>query len=383
MSLKLFSVKTKTLLLLYILSNQSFAQNTQCAFTEVLQIEAQSGMRIREKPDATAKAIGGVPYKFKIEACAETFGKATFEGIEGNWRLVRYKNTIGYMWDGLSVLVSSYKPQVTQQKFTVESQPQTAQDDYRITEASASSTAVSQAPTIVSSQQTSTKPNTSPFTEVKLITESYPYCRDITAIDRTLYYYAVMVEDEYYVIKPIDLTIELRKNSPKNKLHFDIKPSEGDGSLFIIGLPTPFKNWKKIRNNDYVLTQYNRKLTPGVRLELYASEPGNSLGNIKIMAAGTVKSYNHDCPVVENYKLLVELMLNEKEVFDVSKQISHPGACGVPDLFWFGDLNQDGYTDFILVGEYPKYTAFTLFFSQPDNPQRFKKVSEWVVEDCD
>ncbi|WP_409771699.1 hypothetical protein [Thermaurantimonas sp.] len=353
-----------------------------CEFTEVLQIEAQSGMRIREKPDATAKAIGGVPYKFKIEACAETFGKASFEGIEGNWRLVRYKNTTGYMWDGLTVLVSSFKPQAANQKITIENQPQTARDEYRITEASASTTTVSQTQK-VTANQTNTRTTVSPFSEVKLITESYPYCRDITAIDRTLYYYAVMAEDEYYQIKPIDLTIELRKNSPKNKLHFDIKPSEGDGSLFIIGLPSPFKNWKKIRNNDYVLTQYNRKLTPGVRLELYASEPGNSLGNIKIMAAGTVKSYNNDCPVVENYKLLVEMVVNEKEVIEVSNQISQPGACGVPDLFWFGDLNQDGYTDFILVGEYPKYTAFTLFFSQPDNPQRFKKVSEWVVEDCD
>lgn len=382
MFVKLFSVKTKTLLLLYILSNVLFAQNSTCEFTEVLQIEAQSGMRIREKPDASARAIGGVPYKFKIEACAESFGKATFEGIEGNWRLVRYKNTTGYMWDGYTVLISTSKSQSAEQKLSVKALPQTAHEDHRITEASASSPLLPQSTTIAA-PQTNSKPVASPFSDVKLITESYPYCRDITAIDRTLYYYAVMAEDEYYVIKPIDLTIELRKNSPKNKLHFDIKPSEGDGSLFIIGLPSPFKNWKKIRNNDFVLTQYNRKLTPGVRLELYASEPGNSLGNIKLMAAGTVKSYNNDCPVVENYKLWVELMLNEKEVFDVSSQIAQPGACGVPDLFWFGDLNQDGYTDFILVGEYPKYTAFTLFFSQPDSPQRYKKVSEWLVEDCD
>lgn len=382
MSVKLFSLKTKTLLPLYLLVHISIAQNSVCEFTEILQIEAQSGMRIREKPDASAKAIGGVPYKFKIEACAETFGKATFEGIEGNWRLVRYKNTIGYMWDGWTVLVSSLKSQTTEQKLTVETLPQTARDDFRITEVSASSATVSQPPE-VTAHPSNPKPLNHPFSDVKLITESYPYCRDITAIDRTLYYYAVIAEDEYYVIKPVDLTIELRKNSPKNKLHFDIKPSEGDGSIFIIGLPAPYKNWKKIRNNDYVLTQYNRKLTPGVRLELYAVEPGNSFGNIKLMAAGTVKSYNNDCPVVENYKLFVEMMLYEKVVYDVSNQISQPGACGVPDLFWFGDLNQDGYTDFILVGEYPKYTAFTLFFSQPDNPQRYKKVSEWVVEDCD
>lgn len=360
--------KAKTILLLYVLSYMSLAQGNTCDFTDVLQVEAPSGMRIRERPELTARPIAGVPYKAKVDACTETFGKATIEGVNGSWRLVRFKNAVGYMWDGFTVLLSSMPNETAGRDVQVEPLPQTASADDRI------------AP--VKPEKPASR-SVSPFSEVTLITESYPYCRDITAIDRSLFYYSVYLEDDYYDIRPVELSIELRKSNVRNAMHFDIKPSEGDGSLFIIGLPVPFKNWKKIKNNDFILTQVNRTLTPGVRLDLYPSEPGRSLGNIRLMAAGTVKSYVNDCPVIENYSLLVEMMLEGRVAFDISDQITHVGKCGVPDLYWFGDLNQDGYTDFILVGEYPKYTGFTLFFSQPDNVQRYKKVSEWVVEDCD
>ncbi len=368
MTFKSVLLKKTFLLTLYIVFNISIAQSQSCNFTEVLQIEAQSGMRIREQPDLNSKPIAGVPYKAVIEACQETFGSARIEGIDGHWRFVRFKNKSGYMWDGYAVVVSSQSTKSISVVSQIQHSPQTATADDLLEE-------------IVS-----TKPPGKadwPFSEVRLITESYPYCRDITTIDRSLFYYSVYLEDDYYVIRPAELSIELKKNSPKNVLHFNIKPAEGDGSLFIIGLKVPVKNWKKIRNNDFLLTQLNRTLTPGIRLDLYPYEPGDSYGNIKLIASGTVKSYQSDCPVVENYSLMVEMMLDKKEFFDLTDQLIHRGKCGVPDIFWFGDLNQDGYTDLILVGEYPEYTAFTLFMSQPESALKYKKMSEWIVEDCD
>lgn len=356
------------LIFLYILANISIAQSAPCTFTEVLQIEARSGMRLREKPDPNSRPIGGVPFKAKVDACVESFGSERIEGIDGNWRFVKFNNKVGYMWDGYAVVISTVSTEATGiLKSKVDQLPQTASIDYSLEE-------VSHPPAKLKSEL--------PFADVRLITESYPYCRDIKAIDRGLYYYAVHLEDDYYIFRPVELSIELRNNSPKNALHFNIRPSEGDGSLFIIGLKTPFRSWKKIRNNDFLLTQMNRKLTPGVRLELYATEPGSSFGNVKLMAYGTVKSYDDDCPVIENYGLTVEMMLERKVLFDLSDQLTYRGSCGVPDIYWFGDLNQDGYTDLILVGEYSDYTAFTLFFSQPESAQKYKKMAEWIVEDC-
>lgn len=381
----LYCFKSLSISLMLSIHNPILGQSPDCNFEVTLQVEAHSGMRIREKPDVQAKVVGSAPYKSHVLACREKFGQTTVEGINGFWRYVSFKNFKGYMWDGYTVpiLVKEFlsEPNISDN----ETKALKALEDSKIE----AENQHGQQKSVEQSEQ-GKKPNvkassgkSSIFQDVKFLTESYPYCEDVTKIDRTYYYYGIYLEDDYYQIRPIDLSIELRKDSPRGKMFFDIKPSNGDGTLFIIGLPEVFRDWKKIKNNDFILTQINRALTPGVRLELYPYQPGESLGNIRLMTSGTVSTYVNDCPVVQNYRLQVELNLDVKEVFDITNQIQYFGKCGVPDIYWFGDLNQDGYTDFILVSEYPGFSVFTLFFSQPNERERFKKVAEWRVEDCE
>lgn len=378
-------LKFQWILYLLLLELPLFGQAHDCDFEVILQIEAPSGMRIREKPDVYSKVVGSAPFKSHVLACKEKFGQTSLEGINGFWRYVSYKNYKGYMWDGFTVPIRISESLSVSQISKTEIQPPAASEDTVITAKNNdinSQIEVQKTDPIKNTVLPAKDRKSSIFQDVKFLTESYPYCDDVTKIDRSYYYYGIYLEDDFYQIKPIDLSIVLRKDSPRGRMFFDIKPSNGDGTLFIIGLPEIFHNWRKIKNNDFILTHANRTLTPGVRFVLYPYEPGESLGNIKLMASGTVATYNNECPIVQNYRLQVELNLEVLEVFDITDQIKYFGSCGVPDLYWFGDLNQDGYTDFILVGEYPGYTAFTLFFSQPNERLRFKKVAEWRVEDC-
>ncbi|RCX03297.1 hypothetical protein [Schleiferia thermophila] len=381
----IYRFKCLSISLMFSIHYPILGQRPDCDFEVTLQVEALSGMRIREKPDVQAKIVGSAPYKSHVQACKEKFGQTTVEGINGFWRYVSFKNFKGYMWDGYTVPILVRESLSGSNISENETKALKALEDSKIEAENQHGHQKS----VVQTEQ-GKKPNlqtssgkSSIFQDVKFLTESYPYCEDVTKIDRTYYYYGIYLEDDYYHIRPIDLSIELRKDNPRGKMFFDIKPSNGDGTLFIIGLPEVFRDWKKIKNNDFILTQINRTLTPGVRLELYPYQPGESLGNIRLMTSGTVSTYVNDCPVVQNYRLQVELNVDVKEIFDITNQIQYFGKCGVPDIYWFGDLNQDGYTDFILVSEYPGFSVFTLFFSQPNEREKFKKVAEWQVEDCD
>ena len=64
------------------------------------EVNAKSGLRMREKPDAASKIIDTVPYNEEIQILQESDKKDVFENITSNWVLIRYGNKEGWSFNG-------------------------------------------------------------------------------------------------------------------------------------------------------------------------------------------------------------------------------------------------------------------------------------------
>ena len=167
-------------------------------------------------------------------------------------------------------------------------------------------------------------------------------------------------------------------------MEFDIKPDQGEGSLFMFGLDKPEFNFPKITSNEPFFSQNPRRLMPGMRLSLYPNTPNvASLGTVFISALGNVISIG-ECPEIDNYKLIARTVNEITIEQNILDELSTLGRCGVPDIYWFGDLNKDGYTDLILVSVHKNASTFTLLLSDMSRNDKFLvKSAEWTVKDCE
>ena len=89
------------LLLITLAPTLLFSQYTEnCIPDNLYQISTASGMKIRKGPGTHNEVVAYVPSKDYVLVCDELSTPATFEGKNGNWRRVRYKNSYGYLFDG-------------------------------------------------------------------------------------------------------------------------------------------------------------------------------------------------------------------------------------------------------------------------------------------
>ena len=354
-----------------------------CSSKMTCRIVASSGMRMRATPSLKSKVVTSVPKDSLVRACTDKFGSMRYEDINGFWRKVSYKNKVGFMFDGFLEIVEIDSPPVVK----VIPTPSTLADSLH--NASTDSLIASHTINTTTKGEIINPVNTAAEKEISynLLTEAYNYCGDVQSIDPGLLWYGIYPKDEKengnsYRIKSVEVNVLLSKQKLGKGLEFDIQTTEDERSIFLIGLNSPLAAAKgaEIYDNSEILRFNNRKVYPGQQWRL--TQEGEA--GIFLSATGSVETAG-PCPDLENYKLVLK---GEKYFLpveqDITKELVVNGQCGMPEIYWYGDLNGDSVPEIIFVSVYDEKNQFTLFVSDPklDNVL-VRKETEWIISNCD
>tara|TARA_R110002096_G_scaffold21043_7_gene68738 strand:- start:92382 stop:93548 length:1167 start_codon:yes stop_codon:yes gene_type:complete len=385
--------KTFALILIFILGIEAQAQ-TACTNTMTCKVVAPSGMRMRSEASLKSKVVVNVPKDSVLSACTDKFAPMSYENINGYWRKVKYKGSEGYMFDGFLEVISINKSD----KITYEdikrrmdslsalpdslSQLQVVKTDGTAVETLDSLAKIDS--TEIDSLLNKNPEVTSKKMDYTLLTEAYNYCGDVQKIDPGMVWYGIYPKDdetEFYRIKRVELEVLLSRDKIGKGLEFDIQTNQEERSVFLLGFPTIQKELVEalISDNSEVLRFNSRKVFPGQEWQIAEfSQP-----NITLSATGSVVSAG-PCPELSNYKLLLK---GEKYslpvVQDITEELDQNGQCGMPEIYWYGDLNGDKIPEIIFVSVYEDRNQFTLFISDPtlDNVL-LRKGAEWIITNC-
>lgn len=326
------------------------AQETQvCNYKLIARVTAPSGLSFREKPELDAKLLATVPFKERVLTCSQTEGKLTVGEVQGFWRPVQYEGQKGYMFDGyLAIEEKEEKGENSSKKILAENQKPIAPHPYF-----------------------------SGADKVSLLIEAYNYCGDVEAINAGLLWYGVYPEKEedgegLFRIKPVELVIKLSTSKMSQKMEFDISTESDERSLFLIGLNRSLK-YPQITIDDHSesLRMLGNRILPGQSTALG--------GGISLAATGSVESTG-DCPELKNYRLLAKLGNAEQNLLN---EIGENGACGMPELYWYGDLSGDGLPEIIFVSVYKTRNVFTLLKSKPNEADKvLEKAASFEIVNC-
>ncbi len=352
-------------LLSILITGFSLMLNAQINCKQALncKIIAPSGMRMRAEPSLKAKVVTYVPFDSTLTACQETFGAMEYEKIRGYWRKVQYQGKLGYMFDGFMEIQNLVK------------------EETQVASTNADSTDARPSETTVEEKES---PPARKETTYSLLTETYNYCGDVKGIDPGLIWYGIFPRDEenngmYYRVKEVEVNVMLSKQKVGNRLEFDILTDEEERSIFLLGLnqPLPLKE-NNLEDVSDELRRRDRKIFPGQQWQL-TKEPTN----MKLSATGSVESAG-PCPDLKNYKLT----LSGTKYFlpvtqDLTQELKENGQCGMPEIYWYGDLTGDEVPEIIFVSVYEDRNRFTLFVSDPtlDNALVVQKA-QWTIDKC-
>ncbi len=340
-----------------------FSEAQQCDFSLECQIIAPSGMRMRAAPNLKGDVVTYVPFDSALVACTETFGAMTYEKIEGSWRKVNYKGFEGYMFDGFL--------EITGRKQVAAANDSTASSEVEATKP---------APT---AQSRTLEKMTTKASNYSLMTETYNYCGDVSSLDPGMLWYAILPKAERgglnYRIKKVEVDVVLSKQKVGKGLEFDIITQDEERSIFLFGLNRPMDiNSIQIEDQSDRYRYGGRKVYPGQQMALTSGKNA-----ISLVATGSVEG-SGPCPALSEYKL----MLKGKKYFldvnqDITKALVNNGQCGMPEVYWYGDLTGDDVPEIIFVSVYEEKNQFTLFVSNPNRDDiLLEKSAEWIVEKC-
>ena len=382
------------LFLILFFSTEAFAQPSGCENTMTCKVIAPSGMRMRSEASLKSKVVAYVPKDSIVGACTDKFAAMTYENINGYWRKVEYKGSIGYMFDGfLEVLSIAQVNKITYEdvKRRMDSLNINPDSVIQIAESMPeqsklenldSVALIDSAEAIIT--ETITPIIETPKSDYTILTEAYNYCGDVQKIDPGMVWYGIFPKDddsEFYRIKNVELEVLLSKQKIGKGLEFDIQTNQEERSVFLLGFNTVQKNIKDalITDNSELLRFNSRKVFPGQQWQI--GEFGEP--EITLSATGSVAT-SGPCPELSNYKLILK---GEKYSLpveqDITKELIENGQCGMPEIYWYGDLNGDKIPEIIFVSVYEKRNQFTLFISDPtlDNVL-LRKEAEWVITNC-
>lgn len=348
------------LLLVFCLISTSLKAQT-CTYSLKGKIIAPSGMRIRSQPNLKASVVTYIPFDSALVACADNFGAMTYEKIEGFWRKVQYKTFEGYMFDGFMEL--------------------TGQTSVSNADLETDSTLQTSGGTIANPTKTTISTKASAYS---FMTETYNYCGDVSGLDPGLLWYAILPKPEKgggenYRIKRVEVDVVLSKQKVGKGLEFDIITQDEERSIFLFGVNRPLDvSSINIEDQSDRYRYGGRKIYPGQQVALTEGKDPISLA-----ASGTVEG-SGPCPALKEYKLILQ---GKKYYLDVKQNLTEEllenGQCGMPELYWYGDLTGDDVPEVIFVSVYKEKNTFTLFVSNPNKDNiLLEKASEWVVEKC-
>lgn len=357
--------------LLLLLPFLSFGQSPDCDLNTTYQVIAPSGLRMRAEPKLTAKPVVSVPKDSLVNGCMEAIGELEVEEIVGHWRYVEYKGKKGYMFDGFLQTLPPPPPVVAP---VPEEQLATDEAPTSPPAPAVTKPAVPQRTSGSASKQ-----------KIQLATEVLNFCGDIAQLDPGLLWYGMYFNEETqrYVLRPIQMELVVSKYKLGNKMEFDIRTGNDESAAFLVGSNQKLSTGEIVDLSQDFWQFSPRMLFPGQRIEIYPSIPGKGPDNLKIQALGSILSAG-DCPEIADYKIIIT---GKKGVVEytqnLSEQMNSLDRCAIPEIYWFGDLNQDNKPDLILVTQGENQSEFTLFLSvTEEGPVLLQKSSTWTVEKC-
>ncbi|GAB5557973.1 MAG: hypothetical protein SchgKO_21860 [Schleiferiaceae bacterium] len=380
------------------------AQDASCPTNQMFKITAKNGMKMRGGPGTKNEVVGFVPSKAIVLVCPTPQKAQTIEGIEGNWKKVKYMNLEGYMFDGF---MESYYPATDVELLNDirAAEPDTGKSDLwfkivirrshyeqpRPAEGLAKDT-VKGTPVITGGipepKGTAPEPegpaDVLPM-DIQFLTESYNYCGDISSLDPGKIWYGYYLDASgTFTRKIVDLQIIKSKYSLGTNMEFDIKTDSEDASYFLIGVDKKLPEGWTMTFPDAFFVDNSRQLFPGMQIELYGQQQGLSATNVQLYATGNVTEVTN-CPVISKYRMIAQTEKSAGPVSqDLAQLVTELGECGIPDIYWFGDISGDGIPEVILVGTYPEKNVFTLLSSDtPKATSLYRVAGTWTVENCE
>jgi hypothetical protein len=363
-----------------------------CSNPQPYSVEASSGLKMRSAPGIGNQVVKYIPKDSIVLVCSELGPEATIEKITGNWRMVTYKGASGYLFDGFLKPVfedvldhqnDSLNQPLSKQEDPL-SQPLSKQED-----SSAVASRQVQENEIEKSKSQNQKPAVEKQSPLKyhLLTETYNYCGNIAEVDPGLIWYAIFREGETSYLKRREVMVLKSKYALTKNLEFDIRTEDDENAgLFLIG----FKQYIALDTTNPIVVHENlscdlpRKLFPGMQKTLFGKIPGIHKENVLLYATGHVKDVGI-CPEMAGYSLKISSeKFGQPIMQELNPLIRDMGMCGMPELFWFGDLNGDGYPEMLFVTQRPEANQFILLTSDHiDNDKLYRRAAVWTIYNCD
>ncbi len=429
----LFFVMSKKIIFLVLLVGftKMHAQQTLCEPSLLFQVVAESGVKMRAAPHPTAVVVAGLPVKSELLVCKELDVAATFENINGHWRRVKYKEKYGYIFDGFlkpstnspvasfklgqllvinkilaqdmskldSVLTYLTLVAKTKGYENIIGPPLPDIDSLFTNDVPRKVVTVTEAPEIaevaVEPQKPAAEPEVAPTPEpakevvktpaleFKFITEAYNYCGDINELDPGKLWYAVYRKGNQFYMTRVDLLIIRSKYRLGSTMEFDLKADREVQPSFLISTSKLMDTaWTVNQEIDFFI-DHPKALYPGQMVELYGHDPIPAKENVTLFATGNVMSVGL-CPEIIDYKIKVTGEMHDNLLTqDLTPLFQDLGKCGIPEIFWFGDLNGDLYPELIFVSTSDNGLAFTFFASDTqDEKVLYRKADQWFNKNC-
>jgi len=326
-----------TITIAIFLFEVGFPQEIDCNMMAYqIQIISRSGGELKVSPDNSSKTLIKVPYWSVVNGCLNYRRKDTINGTYGYWERVKYNGIEGFMFDGSFIRIDTSYAKL--KKF-------------------------------------------------RIMSEGF-LCAPVN-FDPRLNWYGIYKTHDGDSLEKVEIDIRKLNQSDDDHSGLDdgtivIKTniSKTRRSLLLIGSEQELKEGF-VRFGE--LSEFH-SLYPGQTCDVGITEKNgraiNFLNGLKLNAIGTVEDIQF-CPVLVNYRLRLTDIRNNYKTQDITDDFKIKGECGMPELFWYGDLDGDRRPDLIFTAGSTTTCQITLFLSCiADNDNFVKKADQWDSYNC-
>ncbi len=221
---------------------------------------------------------------------------------------------------------------------------------------------------------------------MQIATEAFNYCGEIGQIDPSMNWYGIFPDEVRggYYLKRVRLEILLSQTKLGSGMEFDIRNNRDAVSHFMFGINRAVDTTKAYQLNVDRFLVSSAQLFPGQQIMTYAYNNRPSAANVYLSATGRVVEVGA-CPVIEDYALKINTQgPRDQIVQDITPLFSTLGECGMPDIYWFGDLNGDNYPELIFVSAEENKNEFTLLMTNTElETELYELGATWTLKKCE
>jgi len=336
-----------TILMLLLIQYITFCQEDPFKYGQTMRTIIKAGVDLKTEPDLAGTSLLRLPFWTEVQTSwvrnrSEEDLLDTINGITGIWRLAKYSDTIGYLFDGFAVEVDS---------------------------------------------------NVNRFKDYRIMLEGGACA--LPNYDPSLYWYGVYRNGSIDSLIRVEIEIDKRLNDELASFYITTNRSGDQYSLFLIGSSTPLT--EQVSNHKVQIDKNFPFLYPGQIKEIgYRDGTKTSFreSNFDLYVTANVTGITpYGVAVMENYGLWLTnkhtLNLYSNEVGnimnqDISNSFDKFGYELLPRLFWYGDQDNDLKPDLIFLTWYGTSGGrYTLFLSSNANEGEFLKMADsWRWGNC-